>query len=119
MPRTHSRRFRKAEEQVDRARRYAAGEGISLIKNLPAPKFDESVEVAVRLGIDPKKTDQLVRGSVSLPKGTGIHVHTAAAPGRASTRCRQGMAACALAGGAGLGGNARTVSLRSGPGAMD
>jgi large subunit ribosomal protein L1 len=42
-----------------------------MLKSLPAPKFDETVEVAVRLGIDPRKTDQLVRGAVSLPKGLG------------------------------------------------
>ncbi|MFM7282281.1 MAG: 50S ribosomal protein L1, partial [Planctomycetia bacterium] len=46
-------------------------EAITLIKSLPAAKFDESIEVAIHLGIDPKKSDQLVRGAVSLPKGLG------------------------------------------------
>jgi large subunit ribosomal protein L1 len=46
-------------------------EAFDMLKSLPAPKFDETVEVAVRLGIDPRKTDQLVRGAVSLPKGLG------------------------------------------------
>ena len=77
MTRTHSRRFNKAAEKVDRAKRYAVAEGISLIKSLPGPKFDETVDVAVCIGIDAKKTDQLVRGSVSLPRGTGKKVKIA------------------------------------------
>ncbi len=71
MVRRESRRHSKAREGVERGKRYAPAEGFSLLKSLPHVKFEESVEVAVRLGIDPKKTDQLVRGSVSLPKGTG------------------------------------------------
>lgn len=71
MVRRESRRHLKAREGVERGKLYAPPEGFSLLKSLPSVKFEESVEVAVRLGIDPKKTDQLVRGSVSLPKGTG------------------------------------------------
>ena len=71
MANKQSRRCAKARQGVDRSKTYAPPEGITLIKSLPGVKFEESVEVAVRLGIDPKKTDQLVRGSVSLPKGTG------------------------------------------------
>jgi len=52
-------------------------EGLALIKSLVGPKFDETIDVAVRIGIDAKKTDQLVRGSVSLPKGTGKSVKIA------------------------------------------
>ncbi|MCA8950038.1 MAG: 50S ribosomal protein L1 [Planctomycetes bacterium] len=77
MVKKHSRRFDKAQGMVDRAKRYIVQEGFELLKSLPGPKFDESVEVAVRIGIDPKKTDQLVRGSVSLPKGTGKTVRIA------------------------------------------
>jgi large subunit ribosomal protein L1 len=66
-----SKRYEKASAQVDRARVYEAREALDLIKNLPPAKFDESVEVVVRLGIDPRKSDQLVRGAVSLPKGLG------------------------------------------------
>ncbi len=77
MTRKHSKRFKKAEEQVDKLRSYQALEGIRLLQSLPKPKFEESVEIAVRLGINPKKTDQLVRGSVSLPKGTGKSVRIA------------------------------------------
>lgn len=67
----HSKRYDKAAAQVDRTRSYATTEALDLLKELPAPKFDESVEVVVRLGIDPRKTDQLVRGAVSLPNGLG------------------------------------------------
>jgi large subunit ribosomal protein L1 len=67
----HSKRYRAAAEKVDRTRLYEPGEALKVIKSLPAAKFDETVEIAVRLGIDPKKTDQLVRGAVSLPKGLG------------------------------------------------
>jgi large subunit ribosomal protein L1 len=77
MPRTRSRRYQKAAAKVDRNKRYALVEGLSLIKSLAGPKFDETVDVAVRIGIDAKKTDQLVRGSVSLPKGTGKSVKIA------------------------------------------
>jgi large subunit ribosomal protein L1 len=67
----HSKRMRQALGRVDRNTAYEVDAGVRLLKSLPAAKFDESVDVAVRLGIDPKKTDQLVRGSVSLPKGIG------------------------------------------------
>jgi large subunit ribosomal protein L1 len=74
---THSRRFRKAAEKIDRSKRYPPPEGIALIKSLQGPKFDETVDVAVCIGIDAKKTDQLVRGSVSLPRGTGKSIKIA------------------------------------------
>lgn len=66
-----SKRYLQAAAQVDHERVYEASEALDLLKSLPAPKFDESVEVVVRLGIDPRKTDQLVRGAVSLPNGLG------------------------------------------------
>jgi len=69
-----SKRFRTAVGRVDRSRLYEPKEALDLLKSLPAPKFDESVDVVVRLGIDPRKTDQLVRGAVSLPKGLGKSV---------------------------------------------
>jgi len=67
----HSKRYREAFAKVDRSLVYAPTEAFDLLKSLPAPKFDETVEVVVRLGIDPRKSDQLVRGAVSLPKGLG------------------------------------------------
>lgn len=69
-----SKRFDEATKQVDRSKVYSITEGLELIKSLPAAKFDETVDVVVRLGIDPKKSDQLVRGAVSLPKGLGKSV---------------------------------------------
>ena len=68
---TRSKRYTQATAQVDRNRTYEPNEAIELLKALPTAKFDESVEVVVKLGIDPRKTDQLVRGAVSLPKGLG------------------------------------------------
>lgn len=69
--------MQKARSGVDRSKVYAPEEGINLLKEAGAVKFAETVEVAVRLGINPKKTDQLVRGSVSLPNGTGKSVRIA------------------------------------------
>lgn len=67
----HSKRYREAAARIDRTLQYSPNEAFDMLKSLPAPKFDETVEIAVRLGIDPRKTDQLVRGAVSLPKGLG------------------------------------------------
>ncbi len=69
-----SKRYLQAAAKVDGKRIYPPNEALTVIKSLPAPKFDETIEIAVRLGIDPKKTDQLVRGAVSLPKGLGKKV---------------------------------------------
>ena len=77
MARKRSRRFRTGMDRIDRSKVYPPTEGLKLLKSFPAPKFEEAVEVSVRLGINPKKTDQLVRGSVSLPKGTGKTVRIA------------------------------------------
>lgn len=77
MARKRSRRYQKAATKVDRSKRYSLAEGMALIKSLVGPKFDETVDIAVRIGIDAKKTDQLVRGSVSLPRGTGKSVKIA------------------------------------------
>lgn len=57
--------------QIDRARNYPVGEALEIIKKTATAKFDESVDVAINLGVDAKKSDQQVRGSVVLPKGTG------------------------------------------------
>ncbi len=66
-----SKRYVKAAAQVDRDKNYDVNEAIGLLKELSTAKFDESLEVVVRLGIDPRKTDQLVRGACSLPNGLG------------------------------------------------
>lgn len=65
------KRFKAATEKVDRDRLYSPTEAIGLLKTLPDTKFDETVELSIRLGVDPRKADQMVRGALSLPKGTG------------------------------------------------
>jgi large subunit ribosomal protein L1 len=72
------KRYREAVAALDRDRGYLPGEAIRLVKDLPGAKFDESVELAFRLGVDPRKADQMVRGTVSLPHGTGKSVRVAA-----------------------------------------
>ena len=69
-----SRRFKENAEKVDRTKVYSMGEALKTLKGLRAAKFDETVEVAARLGVDPKKSDQMVRGAVSLPHGLGKDV---------------------------------------------
>jgi large subunit ribosomal protein L1 len=64
-------------DQVDREKLYGVDEAIGLVKNLATAKFDESVEVALNLGVDPRHADQMVRGVVNLPKGTGKSVRVA------------------------------------------
>ena len=66
-----SKRYQEAAGLVDRDMVYEVDAAVDLLKTLPMAKFDEAVEVAVRLGIDPSKTDQLIRGAVSLPNGLG------------------------------------------------
>ncbi|PSK92861.1 LSU ribosomal protein L1P [Murinocardiopsis flavida] len=66
-----SKSYRNAEERVDRTRLYTPAEAVQLAKANVATKFDPTVEVALRLGVDPRKADQMVRGTVNLPHGTG------------------------------------------------
>jgi large subunit ribosomal protein L1 len=68
------KRYNQALEQVDREKLYPPREAIKLLKSIPATRFDETVELSLRLGIDPRQPDQMVRGAVSLPKGTGKEV---------------------------------------------
>src|SRR5437764_9511566 len=67
----------KAFSAVDRERFYGVDEAIALVKGNASAKFDETVEVALNLGVDPRHADQMVRGVVSLPKGTGKEVRVA------------------------------------------
>jgi large subunit ribosomal protein L1 len=67
----HSKRYQQAVEKVDRRKQYSLNEGVSLVKETADAKFDESIELAIRLGVDPRKADQMVRGTVILPHGTG------------------------------------------------
>ncbi len=71
------KKYNDALKRYDRERLHAPGEAIELVKSLASAKFDETVEVAVRLGVDPRKADQMVRGTVALPSGTGKDVRIA------------------------------------------
>ena len=66
-----SKAIRAAEAEVDRNRLYSPSEAVALAKKTSTTKFDPTVEVALRLGVDPRKADQMVRGTVNLPNGTG------------------------------------------------
>ena len=72
--RTHGKKFREAAKRRDIALKYQAKQALELIKQASFAKFDETVEVAVRLGVDPRHADQVVRGTVVLPSGTGKSV---------------------------------------------
>lgn len=66
-----SKRFKEIEKLVDPAKVYTLGDAIEILQKSPKPKFDESVEIALRIGVDPKKSDQQVRSTVFLPHGSG------------------------------------------------
>ena len=72
-----SKRLKAIESKVDRNKFYALEDALNLVKECATAKFDESIDVAVQLGIDAKKSDQVVRGAVVLPAGTGKHVRVA------------------------------------------
>jgi large subunit ribosomal protein L1 len=67
----HGKKYRAALAQVDREALYGVAEAVDIVKRLSSASFDETVELAVRLGVDPRKADQIVRGTLSLPSGTG------------------------------------------------
>ena len=67
----HGKSYVKAQEKIDESKEYDLSDAIGLIKEVSYAKFDESIEVSVKLGVDPKHADQMVRGSVVLPHGIG------------------------------------------------
>jgi large subunit ribosomal protein L1 len=71
------KRLRAAEAKVDRIKAYALTEAVALVKQNALAKFDETIEVALNLGVDPRHADQMVRGTVDLPHGTGKSVRVA------------------------------------------
>jgi len=72
-----SKRLQRIRERVEPGKQYALEDALSLLKELSSVKFDESVDVSVNLGVDPRKSDQVVRGSTVLPNGTGKTVRVA------------------------------------------
>jgi large subunit ribosomal protein L1 len=72
-----SKRFKKAVEGVDTAKVYSIEEAVKLVKSRATAKFDETIELSINLGVDPKHADQMVRGVVSLPSGTGRSLRVA------------------------------------------
>src|ERR687894_2273132 len=89
-PNKDSKKYVDAVRRFDRQAQHAPGEAVDLVKSLASAKFDETVELAVRLGVDPRKADQIVRGTVGLPAGTGKDVRVAVfAAGEAATAARE------------------------------
>ena len=72
-----SKRFTKAREGVDIAKSYSVEEAVKLVKSRATAKFDETIELSINLGVDPKHADQMVRGVVALPSGTGRSLRVA------------------------------------------
>jgi large subunit ribosomal protein L1 len=84
------KRYSDAAKRFDPDHLHSGPEAVDLVKSLATAKFDETVELAVRLGVDPRKADQMVRGTVALPSGTGRDVRVAVfAAGDAATAARE------------------------------
>jgi large subunit ribosomal protein L1 len=84
------KKYAEALKAIDRDKIYGPAEAVTLIKGAAKRKFDESIDVAIRLGVDPRKADQMVRGTVSLPHGTGKSVRVAAfAAGEAAQQAKE------------------------------
>ena len=75
---TTGKRYEDGSRMFDRSQLYGPADAIRILKQMPATKFDETVELSIRLGVDPRQADQMVRGTVSLPHGTGKEVRVAA-----------------------------------------
>ena len=94
----HDKRLKAAYAGFDKTRSYPLEEAIGLIKNGAKAKFDETVEISLALGIDPRHADQMVRGLLSLPRGTGktlrVGVFRPRRQGRRGARCRRRRGRC-------------------------
>jgi len=83
------KKYTDAAKRFDRDQQFTPAEAVELVKGLGTAKFDESIELAIRLGVDPRKADQIVRGTVALPSGTGKDVRVAVfASGEAAQAAR-------------------------------
>ena len=86
----HGKKYNDATKRFDREHDHTAAEALELVRSLARASFDETVELAVRLGVDPRKADQMVRGTVALPSGTGTDVRIAVfARGEAATAAEE------------------------------
>ena len=84
------KRYSDAVQRYDKQHPHSADEGVELAKSLASAKFDETLELAARLGVDPRKAEQMIRGTVSLPSGTGTDVRVAVfAQGEAATQASE------------------------------
>src|SRR5690554_7592326 len=83
-----TKKQKEAASKIDKNKQYSLKEAAALLKEVAYAKFDESVDIAVRLGVDPRRANQMVRGVVTLPHGTGKDVRVLAlvTPDRKSTR---------------------------------
>jgi large subunit ribosomal protein L1 len=85
-----AKRLKQATEGIDRQKTYEPAEALDLVKHNATAKFDETIEASFRLGIDPRKSDQMVRGTVSLPSGTGKDMRVAVfAEGEAARQAQE------------------------------
>src|SRR5881409_3939653 len=71
MAQNRSKRYRAAAEQLDRRKAYPLNDAVATLKKFPPTKFDQTVTVSFRLGVDPRQSDQMVRGTCPLPHGSG------------------------------------------------
>jgi large subunit ribosomal protein L1 len=85
----HGKKYTEALGQADREQQHSVAEAVDMVKELARAKFDETIELAVRLGVDPRKAEQIVRGTLSLPSGSGRAVRVAVfAAGEKATEAR-------------------------------
>jgi large subunit ribosomal protein L1 len=90
MAQNRSKRYRAAIQQLDRTKSYNLADAVSVLKKMPATKFDQTVTVSFRLGVDPKQSDQMVRGTCPLPHGSGKQVRVLVfAQGAAANAARE------------------------------
>lgn len=89
MPKKRSKRYREAAKLVDPAKQYPLAEAVELVKKFPGIKFDQTVTISFKMGVDPRQSDQMVRGTCPLPHGSGREVTVLVfAEGEAATAAR-------------------------------
>ena len=90
MQNKRSKRYRAAQALVEQGRKYSLSDALAVLKKMPATKFDQTVTVSLRLGVDPKQSDQMVRGTCPLPHGSGKNVRVLVfASGAAATAAQE------------------------------